>query len=215
LIVKIFLIKGNFMRRITFVMAGFLFALILTFATRAYSLDVGSLDSTNQTPETVAAMFKPAIATLRERNVSIKILTPTSLFPKKIIPGLVYAIPYNRGADIYEITLSRESDCHSFVCTYLLFQGKKVGLPEVLSLEDDLAQSKDSYARVAPDRRDPNPPAWVTLDNGMKAVFHPWFTFTHDTYARVSWVDNGVRYIVMMKRGDKERLIKIINSMYN
>lgn len=197
-----------------FIFTGFIFALFFSFVLNSFAINPGSLDVRNITPQTVAAMFNPALFVLNQKQVAIKVLAPSFIFDD-YGEGFLYAIPHSDSPDRYWIDVSGNPNCDGATsCFNITFQGEKVGNPDVLSLDDDLAQAKDSYAKVAPDRRDPNPPASLFLDNGMRVVFHPWFNFIHYTNAHLSWIDKGVRYQVIMKKGDKEAMLKMANSIY-
>jgi hypothetical protein len=197
-----------------FISVGFFIALSLSFVLNVFAINPGSLETRNITPETVATMFKPALKFLKQKELQINVLAPTFIY-SALPDNILYAIPYSDRPDRYWIDVTDVRDCDGATsCSYITFQGEKVGNPEVLTLEQELALGKESYLRVTPDKRDPNPPSVVTLDNGMKAVFHPWFLLWKYTSSYVSWVDNDVRYQVIMRKGDKATILKMVNSIY-
>jgi hypothetical protein len=203
-----------------FIFSGFFIALFISFVLNVFAVNnnVGSLDGRNITPQTVGAMFKPPLDFLNQKQLPIKVLVPTFIintYPKGYPDPIFYAIPHSDRSDRYWIDVTGNPNCDGATsCSNMVFQGEKVGNPEVLSLDAELALAKESYARVEKDKRDPNPPASLFLDNGMRVVFHPWFLFWHYTSSYLSWVDNDVRYQVIMKKGDKSEMLKMANSIY-
>jgi hypothetical protein len=201
-----------------FISIGFFIALSLTFVLNVFAINippnVGSLDVRNITPQTVAAMFKPPLAFLTQKELAIKVLIPKFIFAYSP-DGLLYAIPHSDRPDSYWIEVTDVPDCNGATsCSNIILQAKKLGSPEILTLEQQLALGEESYARLTPDKRDPNPPTVVTLDNGIKAVYHPWLLLWKYTSSYLSWDDNGVRYQAIEKKGDKATMLKMVNSIY-
>jgi hypothetical protein len=200
---------------------GLILSSTLLFPLVTSALDLGTLDLTNVTPETVAAFFKPSLSYLSQKKIAIKVLTPSFIpFRNK---GTLYAIPFTDSSrpertDRYEICLNYKPKVDSpSDCDYIVLIAEKFGFKypdgrvDVLPLSDDLALEISLYSEVPLNRRYSYPPTYVTLSNGKRATFARLLKHTN---ANLSWDDNGVRYLILMKDGEKEEMLKIANSIY-
>lgn len=52
----------------------------------------------------------------------------------------------------------------------------------------------------------------VTLANGIKGYFIPYVCGANCDDSKVIWEQNGYRYLVGLKRGDKKTVIEMANS---
>lgn len=191
---------------------------IFLIVPKAFALDNGVLDVTNITPQTVAAFFKPALSLLKQKKIAIKVLVP-SFIPDAMGKGFLYATATFDRPDRYGIYLSYNQKCNlSNACDYIYLKAEKFGFKyqngrvDIIPLEDDLAVEKSLYSEVPLDNRYPNPPTWVTLHNGKRATFSRLLKHTN---ANLSWDDSGVRYLILMKDGEKEQMLKMANSIYD
>ncbi len=191
----------------------------LLIVSKASASDLGVLDLTNVTTETVAAFFKPALSELIQKKIAIKILTPT--FIPSSDKGTLYAIPFTNLArpertDQYQICLNYKPKAELPIdCDYIVLGAEKFGFKypsgrvDIVSLSEVLAAAKSDYPVKSLPSSDR--PGWVTLANGKKAVF---YRFPYRNSVSVHWDDNGVRYTITLPEGTKDRVLKIVNSIY-
>jgi hypothetical protein len=203
---------------ISFVL-GLILTSILLIPPEASASDLGVLDLTNVTPETVTAFFKPALSELAQKKVAIKILTPTYIPSSK--KGTLYAIPFTNfdrpeRTDYYRICLNFKPKAESPLdCDYIVFSAEKFGFKyplgrvDVSPLQEYLDLVKEIYpsTNLPPSER----PSWVTLANGKKAVF---YRFPYRNSVSLYWDDNRVRHSISFPEGTKDQALKIVNSIY-
>jgi hypothetical protein len=203
---------------ISFVL-GLIITSTLLIPLEASALELGTLDLTNVTPETVTAFFKPALSELAQKKVAIKILTPTYIPSSK--KGTLYSIIFTDLAlpertDFYQICLNYKPEAEFPIdCQYIIFGAEKFGYKypsgrvDIYPLPVVLAGVKEDYpsTNLPKSQR----PSWVTLANGKKAVF---YSAPYRNTVWLLWDDSGVRYTISIAEGTKDQALKIVNSIY-
>lgn len=67
-----------------------------------------------------------------------------------------------------------------------------------------------TVSRVSPDPR-----GWVTLSGGQPVFFSPWVVGASMGFAQVVWDENGYRYTIGLKGGDRAWLLQMANTAFS
>lgn len=68
---------------------------------------------------------------------------------------------------------------------------------------------RSHLSRVSPDSR-----CWVTLSNGQSVFFNPWVLGASMGFAQVIWDENGYRYTIGLKGGDRAWLLQMADTAF-
>jgi hypothetical protein len=179
----------------------FSFGFMISPATAFNLTDSFSIAQAESTAST--SLFAPVLDRLTQTGIPLRlpsqILTSSSL----------YAVIWSASANGYEVVLTSEPMCRSNYCRNGLISAKKL-TADTPSIEQEFAFLNDSKFR--PQARSPEPLGKVQLAEGKQGFFVPWVLGANYSDAKVIWEENGYRYLVSWKKGDRNTLIKLANS---
>ncbi len=151
-------------------------------------------------------IFRPIVPEL-EAKTRVPLLLP-SLVPQPGFP--LYATVNSATVDAYELTIGDREQCSGGnYCRYGTVSGEKT-TPSIPSVEQQYAFMHDpSYQ---PTERSPEKMGRVVLTNDVRGYFIPYVCGANCDDAKVIWEQNGYRYLVGLKRGDKKAVVQMANS---
>ncbi|MEP0913740.1 hypothetical protein NDI45_22760 [Leptolyngbya sp. GB1-A1] len=168
-------------------------------------------DQPSQTTSPIAnatTIFQPVLSQLGRAQVPLRLPTyiPSRGQRQSSESLPVYASVDSVESGSYAVVLGYSKDCNGSNACRL---GAVIGeVQPTKSAQDDYTESDYLY----PDGRSEEPVAQVTLANGITGTFLPWRCATNCTDAQVVWDENGYRYSVGIKLGDRDSLVKMANS---
>jgi hypothetical protein len=144
-------------------------------------------------------------ASLQNTDPKLSLTDPKS----PTTPQQLYSTSRANTADRYGVTLSFRKDCTSSMCDLNGFGGDRL-TKETPSIDEQYAATIDYKGSV----RSPEPAASVVLSKGIKGKFIPWVCGVNCTsaFAFVVWDEDGYRYTVSRKLGDRFELMKMADS---
>lgn len=151
--------------------------------------------------ENTASPFAPILDRLTQTGIPLRL-------PDQI-PASSYVVLWSASSRGYEIALASEPTCRSNYCRNGLISAKKL-TSDTSSIEQEFAFLKDPKFR--PQARSPELFGTVQLVNGKQGYFIPWVLGANYSDAKVIWEENGYRYLVSWRKGDRNTLIKLANS---
>ena len=90
-----------------------------------------------------------------------------------------------------------------------------------LATAEPLTNTTDSIEQAYPpvdpstvSRVSPDPRGWVTLAGGQSVYFVPWVVGASMGFAQVVWDENGYRYTIGLKGGDRQWLLQMANTAF-
>jgi hypothetical protein len=168
-------------------------------------------DQPSQTASPIAnatTIFQPVLSQLGRAQVPLRLPTyiPSRGQRQSSESLPVYASVDSVESGSYAVVLGYSKDCNGSNACRL---GAVIGeVQPTKSAQDDYTESDYLY----PDGRSEEPVAQVTLANGITGTFLPWRCATNCTDAQVVWDENGYRYSVGIKLGDRDSLVRMANS---
>lgn len=113
----------------------------------------------------------------------------------------------------YELTIGATEDCSGGnYCRYGIVSGQEI-TSSTERVDDEYAFLNDP--QYQPSERSPEKMGRVTLANGIKGYFIPYVCGANCDDSKVIWEQNGYRYLVGLKRGDKKTVVEMANSAIN
>lgn len=110
----------------------------------------------------------------------------------------------------YELTIGATEDCSGGnYCRYGTISGQRI-TSSTPSVAEEYAFLNDP--QYQPTQRSPEKMGRVTLANGIKGYFIPYVCGANCDDSKVIWEQNGYRYLVGLKSGDKKTVIEMANS---
>ncbi|MGG6265447.1 hypothetical protein ACQ4M3_05515 [Leptolyngbya sp. AN03gr2] len=165
------------------------------------SFDLFSIAQAKNT--TPASLFAPILDRLNQTGIPLRL-------PRQILASSsLYAVLWSASSNGYEVALTSEPRCRSNYCRNGLVSAKKL-TADMPSIEQEFAFLNDPKFR--PQARSPEPLSEVQLANGKQGFFIPWVLGANYSDAKVIWEENGYRYLVSWKKGDRNTLIQLANS---
>jgi len=110
-------------------------------------------------------------------------------------------------ANKYEVTLGYTSDCTGGNACRLGTVAGRVKPNEPLERPYGFMNDPNYIGRRSQEKMAP-----VALSKGLRGLFVPWICGANCNDAKVTWDENGYRYWVGIKVGDKASLVKMANS---
>jgi hypothetical protein len=154
-------------------------------------------------------IFRPALSQLQAKT-RVSLLLPAYV-PKEDYP--LYVTVNIAEPERYELTIGATEDCSGGnYCRYGTVSGQKV-TSSTPSVEEEYAFLNDP--QYQPTERSPERMGRVTLANGIKGYFIPYVCGANCDDSKVIWEQNGDRYLVGLKRGDKKTVVEMANSAIN
>lgn len=168
---------------------------------QALAFNQFSSSSIAQAENTPSSRFAPILDRLTQTGIPLRL-------PDQI-PASSYVVLWSASSRGYEIALVSEPTCRSNYCRNGLISAKKL-TSDTSSIEQEFAFLKDPKFR--PQARSPELFGTVQLVNGKQGYFIPWVLGANYSDAKVIWEENGYRYLVSWRKGDRNTLIKLANS---
>ncbi len=151
-------------------------------------------------------VFRPIVAEL-ETKTRVPLLLP-SLVPQPGFP--LYATVNSATVDAYELTIGDRENCSGGnYCRFGSISGQKV-TPSTPAIEKEYSFMNDPGYR--PSKRSEEPMGWVVLTNGIRGYFVPYVCGANCDDSKVVWEQNGYRYLVGLKVGDKKTVVAMATS---
>lgn len=162
-------------------------------------LEVAQLQSTS-------SIFESVLNALRQTGVPLHL---PSQIPLK---SPIYAVLWNASKQGYQVAFTTSSDCRANYCRNGFISAEKL-LPNTPAVKSEYAfLSNPAFRPIA---RSPDAFGEVQLTKGIQGFFVPWVLGANYSDAKVIWEQSGYRYMVSLKKGDRQTLIDIANSAIN
>ena len=151
-------------------------------------------------------VLSSTVSKLKART-RVPLKLPTQM-PQEEYP--LYVTVNTATSDQYELTIGTDTDCSGGnYCRYGTISGRKI-TPSTPSVEDEYAFLNDpSYQ---PSVRSKEKMGKVTLANGVEGYFIPYVCGASCDDSKVIWEQNGYRYLIGVKSGDKKTVVDMANS---
>jgi hypothetical protein len=148
------------------------------------------------------SLFAPVLDRLTQTGIPLRL-------PRQLPASPLYAVVWSASTNGYEVALTSEPTCRSNYCRNGLISAQKL-TADTPSIEQEFAFLNDPKFR--PQARSTEPLGKVQLAEGKPGYFVPWVLGANYSDAKVIWEENGYRYLVSWKKGDRSTLIKLANS---
>lgn len=144
-------------------------------------------------------------------NLKAKTRVPLKLptqIPQEEYP--LYITVNTATSDQYELTIGTDTDCSGGnYCRYGTISGQRV-TASTPSVEEEYAFLNDPGYQ--PSVRSTEKMGKVALANGIQGYFIPYVCGANCDDSKVIWEQNGYRYLVGIKSGDKKTVVDMANS---
>lgn len=151
-------------------------------------------------------IFESVLDPLRRTGVPLRL---PSQIPLK---SPIHAVLWSASKQGYQVALATSSNCRSNYCRNGLISAEKL-LPNTPSVKSEYAFLNDPAFR--PIERSPDPFQVLSLASGIQGFFVPWVLSASYSDAKVIWEQSSYRYMVSLKKGDRQTLIDMANSAIN
>lgn len=114
----------------------------------------------------------------------------------------------------YDVQVTNSQNCLSGALSCIIAYASAEPLTaEYERIEDTYAWFREPgalnrYVRVSRD-----PIGWVKLSNGQSVYFVPWVLGANMGFAQVIWDENGYRYTIALKGGERAWVVAMANSV--
>lgn len=182
----------------------------LSYALGAYAID-SKTQSTIQLAQVASQPIPQQVLSSTISKLKAKTRVPLKLptqIPQEDYP--LYITVNTVTPDQYELTIGTDKDCSGGnYCRYGTISGQRV-TASTPSVEDEYAFLNDpSYQ---PSVRSTEKMGKVALDNGVEGYFIPYVCGANCDDSKVIWEQNGYRYLIGVKSGDKKTVVDMANS---
>lgn len=176
-------------------------------AGHATSIKIQSTIQLAQAAQPIPQQVLSSTGSKLKAKTRVPLKLPTRI-PQEDYP--LYITVNTATSEQYELTIGTDKDCSGGnYCRYGTISGRKIS-PSTPSVEEEYAFLNDPTYQ--PSVRSTKKMGKVALANGIQGYFIPYVCGANCDDSKVIWEQNGYRYLVGIKSGDKKTVVDMANS---